>query len=237
MLIDAGFGIRSLRRRFKEAGLEFSDIDAIVLTHGHSDHVNGVEGLLKKTSAVVYMNEGTREEVPALGKVDPWERIECGREFSIGDISFEAFDIPHDSAEPVGFRVSCEGIEGVLATDLGELAPDVGRRFQSADWIVLESNHDEDLLRLGPYPWSLKRRVLGAKGHLSNRALAEFLSNEFDGSARHIFLAHLSQQNNDPELAFETASLALSERLPLYGNSNVHIHLTHQNNPSIVVSI
>jgi phosphoribosyl 1,2-cyclic phosphodiesterase len=229
--------MRSLRRRFKEAGLEFNGIDAVLITHGHSDHVYGVDQVMRHTDAIIYCNEGTRNEVPALRGIDRWKSFDSRKSFTVGDIKVRAFETPHDAAEPVGFRFECEGVSGMLATDLGEITDSVAEQAMGCDWLVLEANHDEELLKIGPYPWSLKRRVLGSRGHLSNRALAEFLGQTFDQVASHLFLAHLSRQNNDPDLALESAKRAANDALPPLLTSSLSIHLTHQYKPSIVVDL
>jgi phosphoribosyl 1,2-cyclic phosphodiesterase len=139
----------------------------------------------------------------------------------------------------VGFRFEANGIQGALATDLGEISPDVSARLRCCDWLILESNHDENLLRLGPYPWPLKQRLLSRVGHLSNHSLARFLTGDFDGNAGHLFLAHLSRQNNDPQLAFDTARRALDNRPQTNGDAQDHwtLHLTEQTKPSIVLEL
>lgn len=237
LLIDAGFGIRALKRRLKDAGLELTGLDAILLTHGHRDHVSGVQSIVRATGARVFMTQGTLDEVPVLRKVDRREILLCGVAFAVRDIDIRAFRVPHDAAEPVGFTLRSEESRGVVATDLGEFTVDILREFQECDWLVLESNHDEQLLRIGPYPWELKRRVLSNRGHLSNQSLADFLQSRFDGKASDIFLAHLSQQNNDPELALESAFSALSRRRASRNGASTRVHLTHQDKPSIVLSL
>lgn len=236
VLVDQGFGPRSLQRRLKDAGLAGRRIDAILLTHGHSDHTRGASALAERMEIPVFMNEGTRAEVPELGQIDRWERFESGKPFTVGDITVEAFDISHDAAQPVGFRFSAEGFLGALATDLGELCPKVAAMTARCDWLVLESNHDEEMLKIGPYPWALKQRVLGRNGHLSNTALARFLRGSFDGYARHIFLAHLSRENNHPEIALKSASGALFRRRFALLES-CSLHLTDQVKPTIVLNL
>jgi len=220
-----------------EAGIAFNEIGAILITHGHWDHVSGIPSLMRHSSATVFMNEGTRNEVEALRKLERYELFRSGEKFAFGPFYFEAFDVPHDAAQPVGFKISCEGVRGLLSTDLGEMTVPVLDSARSCDWLVMESNHDEEMLRIGPYPWHLKNRVLGRTGHLSNRALSSFLSGDFDGSAAHLFLAHLSRQNNDPELALDAAESGIRTRLKQGRHCEIAVHLTHQHKPSIVLQL
>lgn len=236
LLVDLGFGWRSLSRRLAEAELHSGNIDAVLLTHGHSDHVSGVPAFLARHPVPIFMNEGTREEVPELRNLDRRETFQSNHPFSVGDLQIEAFSVSHDAAEPVGFRLSAQGICGALVTDLGELTQTVVDNLSGCDWLVVESNHDEEMLKIGPYPWSIKQRVLSRVGHLSNQDLSSFLSDSFDRQASHIFLAHLSRQNNDPQVALDHASQALSQDLPLYAGC-CNLHLTHQSKPSIVLNL
>lgn len=236
ILIDAGFGSRSLTRRFSLRGIPFDRFDAILVTHGHSDHVCGVEGLVRRFKSVALVNEGTRAEVPALTALDRCEIIETGKPFQVGEIRIEAFPVPHDAAEPVGFRLEAAGVKGILATDLGYVPQELIEKASDCDWLVLESNHDVELLKMGPYPWDLKRRVLGDRGHLSNVDLARFLR-AHPPRASHLFLAHLSRQNNHPELALDTAVEALASQQAGGNGHRCGVHLTDQFNPSIVITL
>jgi phosphoribosyl 1,2-cyclic phosphodiesterase len=146
------------------------------------------------------------------------EYFEAGRPFAIGDLDLSPFTIPHDAADPVGFVFSSEGIRMAFATDLGYIAPNVKAQLRGVDLLLLESNHDLEMLRDGPYPWSVKQRVLSRVGHLSNEAAAEFLSTGYDGQAAYVILAHLSESNNLPELARVAAERALEGRASLLAN-------------------
>ncbi len=234
VLVDLGFGWRSLSRRLQETGLDGLNIDAVLLTHGHSDHTKGIASFRSRSDAPIFVNEGTESEVAALKNMDARENFDSNSPFVIGDLEIEAFPVSHDAAEPVGFRFSAEGVDGALATDLGELGDPVAAKFQGCDWLVVESNHDEQMLKVGPYPWDVKQRVMSRLGHLSNQELSSFLAGHFDGQASHILLAHLSRQNNLPEVALEHASQALSRHFP--GRVRDHqLHLTYQNKPSVVL--
>lgn len=151
-------------------------------------------------------------ELPAV------EYFRAGADFSIGDISITPFTVPHDAADPCGFVFESEGIRMALATDLGYMPPNVKVALKRIDVLLLESNHDLEMLRDGPYPWSVKQRVLSRVGHLSNHATAEFLEKDYDGTASYIVLGHLSEANNAPELARMSAEQALGGRPSLLGN-------------------
>ncbi len=146
------------------------------------------------------------------------EYFHAGTQFSIGDITIDPFTIPHDAADPCGFVFRSEGIRMAIATDLGYLPPNVKSALRDVDVLLLESNHDLEMLKDGPYPWSVKQRVLSRVGHLSNLATAEFLSTDYDGGAHTIILAHLSESNNLPELARLAAEEAIGDRMRLLGN-------------------
>ncbi len=159
----------------------------------------------------------------AKPKTDPTslpsvEYFHSGRQFSIGDIEITPFTIPHDAADPCGFVFASEGVRMAVATDLGYMPPNVKAALKRIDVLLLESNHDLEMLKDGPYPWSVKQRVLSRVGHLSNLATAEFLERDYDGSASHIVLGHLSESNNQPELALLSAEQALSNHATLLGN-------------------
>jgi phosphoribosyl 1,2-cyclic phosphodiesterase len=165
--------------------------------------------------------EGEVQEAPQ--KADPTqlpavEYFHAGTNFSIGDIDVTPFTIPHDAADPCGFVFESEGIRMALATDLGYMPPNVKSALKRIDVLLLESNHDLEMLRDGPYPWSVKQRVLSRVGHLSNDATAEFLHKDYDGGASYIILGHLSESNNAPELARIAAEQALGGQPSLLGN-------------------
>jgi phosphoribosyl 1,2-cyclic phosphodiesterase len=172
-------------------------------------------------------------DAPVAVKADPAslpavEYFQAGRGFSIGDIAVTPFTIPHDAADPCGFVFEAEGIRMAMATDLGYMPGNVKQALGGADVLLLESNHDLEMLRDGPYPWSVKQRVLSRVGHLSNAATAEFLAREYDGGAAYIVLGHLSESNNAPELARLAAEQAIGDRMSLLGNK---ILLAEQGTP------
>lgn len=301
ILVDAGLSCRELFRRMKIAGEDPETLDAIVITHEHQDHVNGLAVTARKLGIPVYFTEPThrawmrwiaprrqmtyaqwaeqcrkqaaeRQAEAALQELDPceleslavtetagpepagelgsaeanpepeagapakedptWlpavEYFEAGRPFDIGDIQVSPFTIPHDAADPVGFVFRAERVKIGFATDLGYIPPNVKAQLAALDLLLLESNHDLEMLRDGPYPWTVKQRVLSRVGHLSNDAAADFLENSYDGQATYVILAHLSENNNLPELARVAAERALDGRASLLAN---HLLLAEQNQP------
>jgi len=158
------------------------------------------------------------ESQPDPSRLPSVQYFRAGEAFSIGDISINPFTIPHDAADPVGFVFTAEGVRMALATDLGYMPPNVQAQLRRCDLIMLESNHDLDMLRDGPYPWSVKQRVLSRVGHLSNDAASAFLEDTYDGAATYLILAHLSESNNLPELARISAERALASKPSLLAN-------------------
>jgi phosphoribosyl 1,2-cyclic phosphodiesterase len=162
------------------------------------------------------------------------EYFQAGRQFSIGDLEICPFTIPHDAADPCGFVFEAEGIRMAMATDLGYVPPNVKAALKRIDVLLLESNHDLEMLRDGPYPWSVKQRVLSRVGHLSNDSTAEFLERDYDGGAAYIVLGHLSESNNAPELARITAERAIGDRMTLLGN---RVMLAMQSEPLAAINL
>jgi phosphoribosyl 1,2-cyclic phosphodiesterase len=283
ILVDAGLSCRELFRRMRLVDEDPATLDAIIITHEHSDHVAGLAVTARKLGIPVYFTEGTHrawvrwlsprkqmtyaqwleqcrkqavarmaeadaapaeecdpEEAeissesapaetaePALAKAVPEkdptalpsvEFFQAGKPLQIGDISVSPFTIPHDAADPVGFVFQAEGVRMAVATDLGYIPPNVKAQLKAVDLLLLESNHDLEMLRDGPYPWSVKQRVLSRVGHLSNEATATYLESEYDGQAAYIILGHLSESNNLPELARISAERALNGRASLLAN-------------------
>ncbi len=142
-----------------------------------------------------------RDEEGSSSELRRLEIFASGRSFQVGDIAVTPFTIPHDAADPVGFTFRAEGVKIGFATDLGYVPASVRDHLRGCDVLVMESNHDVEMLRVGPYPWSVKQRVMSRVGHLSNDALAEFFASDYDGGAAYVVLAHLSEQNNHPEIA------------------------------------
>lgn len=226
LLVDCGLSCREECRRLVAQGIAPESLAGILITHEHADHVNGVHVMAKRYGLPVYMTAAThaawqRQYKDSAGKrvqAERLETIEAGKGFVVGDIEVMPFTIPHDAADPVGFRFTLEGVRVGYATDLGYMPQNVKEHLKGCAGMLLESNHDLEMLRVGPYPWAVKQRVMSRVGHLSNEALAEFLTTDYDGSAAFLVLAHLSEQNNLPDLARMTAERALGERPGLFGS-------------------
>ena len=330
IVLDAGFSCREIVKRMRFSGEDPEKLDAVLITHEHQDHVQGLSVLARRWNVPVYATQATHaawkawitprttmslnqwlelrrqqyaesmksgvygendpaaglpasdgsveipslaaatetlsqaehgssetitaqhadhghsnhepEELPDLEELIPSdtpaaadpaylpcvEHFRAGIAFDIGDIHVTPFTIPHDAADPVGFVVQAEGMKIVVATDLGYLAPNVRMHLRGADLLIIESNHDVEMLRDGPYPWIVKQRVLSRVGHLSNDSLGEYLASEYDGGARYVILAHISESNNLPALARSCAERALEGRMGLLAN---RVLLAAQNEP------
>jgi phosphoribosyl 1,2-cyclic phosphodiesterase len=226
ILVDAGISCRETFKRMKALGEEPHSLSAILITHEHCDHIYGLAVLAKKLRIPVFMTGAThqvwsramRDENGERPKLEKLERFESGHTFQVGDISVKPFTIPHDAADPVGFTFRAEGIKVGVATDLGYIPVSVRDHLRGCDVLIMESNHDLEMLRVGPYPWSVKQRVMSRVGHLSNLALADFFTKDYDNSATFVVLAHLSEQNNHPEIARREAERALATRGGLFCN-------------------
>ncbi|MBN2241085.1 MAG: MBL fold metallo-hydrolase [Acidobacteria bacterium] len=212
ILVDVGLSGRETARRLREVGLEPEDISAVVVSHEHGDHCRGVGPFVKPLRIPVFITDGALENSRIHMDPGKAERIVAGKSFDVHGIQFTGFSVPHDAADPLGFIVEKDGIKIGIALDLGYLSNLVLERLKGCNGIVLESNHDVRMLKAGPYPWTLKQRVMSRRGHLSNDSVAQFLENDFDGCAAHVVLAHLSKQNNLPELALLSAERALEAR-------------------------
>lgn len=229
ILVDAGLSCKETLKRMKAAGEDPQKLKAIVISHEHQDHVSGLQVLARKLKVPVYVTEATyqswrRATKDADGKPARLERLEhfhAGRSFCVGDITVSTFTTSHDAVDPCGFTFRAEGVKFGIVTDLGYLSANVKDALRGCDGLMIESNHDLEMLRTGPYPWMVKQRIMNKKGHLSNTALAEFFSRDYDAQAAFLVLAHLSEHNNHPELARESAYQALGGRLNLFQSCSI----------------
>jgi phosphoribosyl 1,2-cyclic phosphodiesterase len=215
ILVDAGLSMRDLRRRLAAIGEDLNRIDAILITHEHSDHISGLPVLARNRDirAAIYM---TRLTAPAMdwGETQPvrLEPFQAGASFQIGDIEVQSFSVPHDAIDPIGYGFEAQGVKIGVATDLGYVPESIKYHLRRTDLLLLEANHDLDMLKVGPYPWSVKQRVMSRVGHLSNLGMSDYLMQDLDSCTANLVLGHLSEQNNHPAIVQMIASEALERR-------------------------
>ena len=215
LLIDAGMPGKSIEGALREIGVLPETLTGIAVTHEHSDHVKGVGILSRKYHIPVYANEGTWNGMArAVGEVPAGCRriTRTDEDFYIGDLALLPFAIPHDAAEPVGYRVFCAGHSVGTATDIGHMTKKILQTLAGTEVLLLESNHDPEMLRRNPhYPLQLKQRILGSRGHLSNDDSANALLSLYETGVRQVLLGHLSGENNTPARALDTAVRRLEQ--------------------------
>ena len=232
ILIDCGFAGSTAAKAMAEIGVPLDTIDAILVTHDHSDHTKGVGILSRRYHIPVYANEGTfRAMAPIIGKLgDGMARVfVTGCDFFIKQLNVLTFPTPHDAAESVGFTLGCGGKHVSVMTDIGRFDERLLSCAAGSDLVLLEANHDVDMLRDGPYPYYLKQRIGGRFGHLSNSNCAQALPEIMSARTKHVVLAHLSEQNNLPMCAYQTVCDALAAHLPK-GHA-VDVHVASQKTP------
>ncbi len=217
VLIDCGISARQVLVRMAQIGLGEAPIDAVLITHEHSDHVGGARMLARRLKSVrgreipFYMTRGTEEGTNERSLPARIERVVAGETFRVRHLSVDPFPIPHDVRDPVAYRIQIGDAAVAVLTDLGRSTALVRSKLQGLDVLVLESNHDEQMLRDGPYPWRLKQRISSTHGHLSNRQTAALIRKVVGPKLKHLILAHLSEKNNSPYRALDAARGALAE--------------------------
>lgn len=219
ILIDAGLSARRTAERLAAIGERIEQIDAICVSHEHSDHVSGIRVLQKNHGIPVYANAGTMQ---ALGDGLAGARFENGSPFTIGDLRIEPFSVSHDAYDPVGFVVRAAGRSVGVATDIGMVTHLVREKLRACHAVVIEANHDEELLQNANRPWALIRRIGGRQGHLSNSAAARLAAEIAGEGLEHLFLAHMSSDCNTPRHARQTVEAALMAA----GHRHVTVRLT-----------
>jgi len=222
---------KELSRRLESIGEDPEGIDAVLITHEHADHAGGLKQLLKDLPIEAFLSCGTMRAIEADqyelsgSKIIP---VVPGTAFTIGDVEVFPFRVPHDAAEPIAFSITCGGVKITQLTDIGYMPDWVAERLRGSHVLILESNHDLEMLRVGPYPWNLKQRLMGRYGHLSNMAVSRFIRDQYDGMAEHVLLAHLSEKNNHPEIARQEAARAMRQR----GFNPATLAVTSQEEPT-----
>lgn len=215
----------------REVGICPEELDAVFLTHEHTDHCRGVGPLVRKYNIPLYATDGTMRRISnTVGRLPELNTIRADEPVQLGSLTIEPYATPHDGEETVAFVFHYEGHKLGHMTDLGKITPTVKEKLQRADVLLVESNHDVSILEAGPYPWSLKMRIKSDVGHLSNEACGDLLSSVVHSGLKQVTLLHLSETNNHPDIAMITAQQAL-------GDSNAKLELAKQNEPMSLVSI
>lgn len=215
LLIDAGIGMRTLKKHFRAYGLSLSRINAVLITHDHADHIKAVGNLANDYNLPIYATQAVHEGinrnycVTTKLKSEHVRLIEKGQTFQLDEFEITPFEVPHDSSDNVGYSIQYGEINFCLITDAGHIGESFATYIAQANYLVLESNHDENMLMMGPYPAYLKGRIHGAYGHLSNHSAAQALADNMTEKLRHVWLCHVSEENNHPELARKTVDTHL----------------------------
>jgi phosphoribosyl 1,2-cyclic phosphodiesterase len=210
LLVDAGLSGVEIERRLRARDLDPRDIDAMIVSHEHSDHIRGVGILSRRFDLPVYLSEKTGPEASlTIGNIKDMRPFRCGEPFNVNTLDVHPFSIAHDAEDPAGFTIKCNGRKVGIATDLGIATAMVKQHLKGCDLLILEANHDPEMLINGPYSWPLKQRIKGRTGHLSNQASGALLSELKHDRLQHVILAHLSETNNTPAKALQEVGPAL----------------------------
>jgi phosphoribosyl 1,2-cyclic phosphodiesterase len=238
LLIDAGMPGKSVESALQEIGENPREIDGIFITHEHSDHVKGVGVLSRRYDIPIYASEGTWNGMSKIiGNIKEYNiKVMHDNNLSIKDMDISSFKISHDAAEPTGYSLKSNGKKVCIATDLGHFSEEVKQSLYDADVVLLESNHDVEMLKFGPYPYVLKRRVLSDIGHLSNEACGKAIVEVMNDKPKSIVLGHLSKTNNYPELAYQTVVNILNENKINLGK-DIILSLADRNKPSSYIKL
>lgn len=232
ILIDCGFSGKETEKRLQSIGKSIEDLDAIFVTHEHNDHISGVGVLSRRCKIPIFVNPGTlKGSEGKLGKPFTVEEFNTGDKIPFQDLEVKSFRISHDTNDPVGYVIEAGERKFGYCTDTGKVSHLMTQRLKGCHGLVLEFNHDLEMLQNGPYPLPLQQRVRSSVGHLSNDDAASFLKSLQHEDLIHVFLAHLSEKNNLPKLAWKEAKKAMNQDSP------VKLHLTRQDAPGALISL
>lgn len=242
LLIDAGISGKRTEEGLKELGLSGRDLDGILITHEHSDHISGLKVLARKYEIPLYATRGTIDAISKMknaGDIDPelWVEVREDQRFTLKDLIINPLRISHDAAQPVAYRISYGSRRVAVCTDLGEYNDYTVECLKGLDAILLEANHDVNMLQVGPYPYPLKQRILGKRGHLSNENSGRLLCRILHDGLKYISLGHLSQENNLPELAYEAVRMEITLGDNPYSAEDFQIQVARRSEISPVMEI
>lgn len=236
ILIDAGIGIRSIKKILKEHDIMLDSIKAVFITHDHADHIKAVGHLGEKINIPIYatakIHQGINKSYCVTEKLSTSVRyLEKETPMQLHDFTIESFEVPHDGSDNVGYCIEVDGRIFAFLTDLGEITPLAAQYICKAHYLIIEANYDVEMLRMGSYPAHLKARIMGANGHMSNADTANFLADNYNENLRYIWLCHLSKDNNHPELAYKTVEWALKTK-GIYTGKEVQLFTLKRSIPS-----
>jgi phosphoribosyl 1,2-cyclic phosphodiesterase len=212
VLIDCGLSRKETFLRLENVGIAPECIDAILVTHEHCDHITGLPAIAKKLTKPVYLTHATAAAMEEGKECIHFQPFSAGSAFNIGTLAVQSFSLPHDAADPVGYTFSSADSKIGICTDLGYMPDSIRFHLRDCAALLLESNHDLDMLKAGPYPWSLKQRVMSRRGHLSNEVVSQYILDDLSPVTQTLILGHLSEQNNLPALARMVGEQALRSR-------------------------
>lgn len=242
LLVDTGISKKRTEEGLNEIDVSLKDMDGILITHEHSDHIQGLGVISRKYHIPIYGTEKTLEAVlqnKSLGALEPelFHTVEADCPFTLKDIICNPMHTSHDAADPVAYRFQCGKQKVAIATDLGTYDDYTVSCLQGMDALLLEANHDIHMLQVGPYPYALKQRILGDKGHLSNERSGELLCRLLHDGLQHIILGHLSHENNLPELAYESVKMEINMNDCPYCANDFPLAVAKRNCPSELVEV
>lgn len=223
ILVDCGVSCKKINEGLLSIGVNFEDIDAIILTHEHLDHVKGLQITCKKYNIPVYASEGTFKGIKQIIPDECKNYFKVNEKFELKDMEIHPFSIPHDAFEPCGFNILYNGQKISIATDIGHINSDIMNRLAGSSFLLLESNYEPEMLKCSKYPYSLKRRILGPNGHLSNEDASVAISSLLNSGVYKIMLGHLSRENNFPELAYKTVMESLMSKRVNFDNLSLKV--------------
>ncbi len=242
ILVDAGISNKRIEEGLARLDIKPSELNGVCITHEHSDHVQGLRVLARKNHIPIYASKKTIEAIKQLPDMDRYPDelyhiIKADGDAHIGDISVHAFSIDHDAAEPLAYRLSCNGRSVAVATDMGHFTDDIIDNLKNLDAVLIEANHDIHMLEVGPYPYYLKRRILSDFGHLSNENAGRLICSILNDNIKHILLGHLSKENNIPELAYQTVACEIDEAECPYKGNDFPIEVAPRDRLSQIIDI
>ena len=238
ILVDCGTSLKKVQEGLEKIDRKIEDIDAIIVTHEHSDHVQSLGNTSKKFDIPVYTNIETLEAMPKQKeKIASHNQklFEIDKEFSVGDLAISPFRIPHDAANPCGFNIYNNKSKLTIATDLGHMDNNLINNLKGSSFILLESNYDPEILKCSRYPFHLKQRISGPMGHLSNSTAGKIISELVKSDLKEVMLGHLSKENNFPELAYQTVIEELQNNN--VDTNSLRLSVASRYNPSKIVKI